>query len=73
MRDQVNSAHARDTAAVAPETRRIYQNDCIGEHVKPVSPKFRQHPKALADDPLVGEARGIGLIGTASGGKGVWR
>jgi 4-aminobutyrate--pyruvate transaminase len=73
MRDQVNSAHAWDTAAVAPETRKIYQNDCIGGQVKPASPKFQQHPKALAGHPLVGEARGIGLIGTVSGGMGVWR
>ena len=50
-------------AAVALETQKIYDNDHIGEHVKSVSPRFQQRLHALADHPLVGEARGIGLIG----------
>ena len=50
-------------AAVALETQKIYQDDGIGEHVQGVSPTFQSRFKALADHPLVGEARGLGLIG----------
>lgn len=50
-------------AAVALETQRIYESDGIGRHVKAVSPHFQRRLAALADHPLVGEARGIGLIG----------
>jgi len=51
------------TAAVALETQRIYQADKIGDHVKAVAPIFQSRLRALADHPLVGEVRGIGLIG----------
>ncbi|MHA1599599.1 MAG: aspartate aminotransferase family protein [Alphaproteobacteria bacterium] len=50
-------------AAVALETQKIYEKDRIGEHVKSVSHRFQKRLHALADHPLVGEARGIGLIG----------
>lgn len=50
-------------AAVALETQRIYDSDRIGEHVNSVSPCFQNRLHALADHPLVGEARGLGLIG----------
>lgn len=50
-------------AAVALETQRIYQEDKIGDHVKAISPTFQKRLHALADHPLVGETRGIGLIG----------
>lgn len=50
-------------AAVALETQRIYESDGIGNHVKAVSPHFQRRLATLADHPLVGEARGIGLIG----------
>jgi 4-aminobutyrate---pyruvate transaminase len=50
-------------AAVALEAQRIYESDGIGRHVKAVSPHFQRRLAALADHPLVGEARGIGLIG----------
>jgi len=50
-------------AAVALETQKIYEADRIGDHVKKVSPHFQKRLKALASHPLVGEARGIGLIG----------
>ena len=50
-------------AAVALETQKIYDSDGIGDHVKSVSPRFQQRLHGLADHPLVGEARGIGLIG----------
>lgn len=50
-------------AAVALETQRIYQEDKIGDHVKAVSRIFQKRLHALADHPLVGEVRGLGLIG----------
>lgn len=50
-------------AAVALETQRIYQEDKIGDHVKTVSKTFQKRLHALAEHPLVGEVRGIGLIG----------
>ncbi|MBZ0217047.1 MAG: aminotransferase class III-fold pyridoxal phosphate-dependent enzyme, partial [Fimbriimonadaceae bacterium] len=50
-------------AAVALETQKIYENDRIGDHVKSVSPLFQKRLHALAGHPLIGETRGIGLIG----------
>ncbi|MBP2293057.1 aspartate aminotransferase family protein [Azospirillum rugosum] len=50
-------------AAVAIETLKIYEErDTVG-HVRAVAPLFQRRLKALADHPLVGEARGVGLIG----------
>lgn len=50
-------------AAVALETLKIYDDmDMLG-HVRHVSVTFQDRLKALADHPLVGEARGVGLIG----------
>lgn len=49
--------------AVAVKTLEIYQRDKIVEHVQKVEPTFLRRLNALADHPLVGEARGIGLIG----------
>jgi 4-aminobutyrate--pyruvate transaminase len=50
-------------AAVALETQRIYDDLNIGAHVKAVSVTFQRRLHALADHPLVGETRGLGLIG----------
>lgn len=50
-------------AAVALETLRIYEQERILDHVREVAPHFQARLRALADHPLVGEARGIGLIG----------
>jgi 4-aminobutyrate--pyruvate transaminase len=50
-------------AAVALETQKIYESERIGDHVKAVSPRLQQRLRALSDHPLVGEARGLGLIG----------
>ncbi|MCP5085814.1 MAG: aspartate aminotransferase family protein [Rhodobacteraceae bacterium] len=50
-------------AAVALETQKIYQDRDIGAHVKAVSVPFQKRLAALAGHPLVGEARGVGLIG----------
>ncbi len=50
-------------AAVALETQRIYDDRNIGAHVKSVAVTFQKRLRALADHPLVGEVRGLGLIG----------
>jgi 4-aminobutyrate--pyruvate transaminase len=49
--------------AIALKVIEIYQRDHITEHAAEVSPVFMKRLKALGDHPLVGEARGIGLIG----------
>ena len=50
-------------AAVAVETLKIYEDDDIIGHVRSVAPKFQARLKELASHPLVGDARGVGLIG----------
>lgn len=50
-------------AAVALETQRIYDDLKIGDHVRAMSGRFQERLQALADHPLVGEVRGLGLIG----------
>ncbi|KAA0687084.1 aspartate aminotransferase family protein [Azospirillum brasilense] len=50
-------------AAVAVETLKIYEERDMVGHVRAVAPLFQRRLKTLADHPLVGEARGIGLIG----------
>ena len=49
--------------AVALKTIEIYERIEIVEHVRRVAPIFQLRLRALADHPLVGEARGVGLIG----------
>lgn len=48
--------------AIAVKTLEIYQRDNIVEHVRKVAPRFLQRVEKLAEHPLVGEARGVGLI-----------
>jgi 4-aminobutyrate--pyruvate transaminase len=50
-------------AAVALKAIEIYRRDRIFEGVEAKAPVFQGRLSALADHPLVGEARGIGLIG----------
>ena len=50
-------------AAVALETLRIYEERNIVGMVQAVAPHFQARLRALADHPLVGEARGVGLLG----------
>jgi 4-aminobutyrate--pyruvate transaminase len=50
-------------AAVAVKTLEIYDRINIVRHVQDVAPVFEARLKALADHPLIGEARGVGLIG----------
>jgi 4-aminobutyrate--pyruvate transaminase len=50
-------------AAVAVETLKIYESDRIIDHVRTVLPRFLEGLHGLAEHPMVGEARGVGLIG----------
>lgn len=50
-------------AAVALETLNIYQERGIVEEVRKVAPQFQERLHALESHPLVGQARGRGLIG----------
>ncbi len=50
-------------AAVALETLKIYQERDIIGHVRAVSGRFLERLHGFADHPLVGETRGVGLIG----------
>lgn len=50
-------------AAVANETLAIYEERDMLGHVAQVSPRMQERLAALSDHPLVGEARGVGLIG----------
>ncbi len=51
------------SAAVAVKTLEIYQRLNIVAHVQSVTPVFQTRLHALAAHPLIGEARGEGLIG----------
>jgi adenosylmethionine-8-amino-7-oxononanoate aminotransferase len=49
--------------AVASKVLEIYQRDRLFEHAAEVGTYLQQRLAALADHPLVGEVRGMGLIG----------
>ncbi len=49
--------------AVALKTIEIYERDKIMEHARKVSPVFQSRLMKLGQHPMVGEARGTGLIG----------
>ena len=49
--------------AVAGKVLEIYQRERLFEHAAEVGAYLQQRLAALADHPLVGEARGMGLIG----------
>jgi 4-aminobutyrate--pyruvate transaminase len=51
------------SAAVALRALRIYEERKLYDHVRKVSPLFQRRLRALADHPLVGDTRGIGLVG----------
>ena len=51
------------SAAVAVETLKIYDEMDIVGHVKKVAPLMQDAIQKLAGHPLVGDARGVGLIG----------
>ncbi len=50
-------------AAVALKTLEIYQRDRLFEQVTALAPQFQRRLRAFLDHPLVGEARGVGLLG----------
>jgi len=56
------SGHPLSTA-IGLKTLEIYERDNIVGHVKSVAPIFQSRLKALGSHELVGEARGVGLIG----------
>ncbi len=49
--------------AVALKTIEIYERDKIIQHAAKLSPVFQSRLMKLGDHPMVGEARGVGLIG----------
>jgi 4-aminobutyrate--pyruvate transaminase len=49
--------------AVALETLAIYEERNIMDHVRNMSAPFQQRLHQLSDHPLVGESRGVGLLG----------
>jgi 4-aminobutyrate--pyruvate transaminase len=51
------------SAAVALKTLEIYQRDKIIETAATRAPQFQKRLMALGDHPLVGEARGMGMVG----------
>jgi 4-aminobutyrate---pyruvate transaminase len=51
------------SAAVAVKTLEIYKRDKIFETAASHMPLFQKRLMALADHPLVGEARGMGMVG----------
>ncbi|MGI9406958.1 MAG: aminotransferase class III-fold pyridoxal phosphate-dependent enzyme, partial [Hyphomicrobiaceae bacterium] len=51
------------SCAVANKVLEIYERDNIVGHVQRVAPAFNDHIAKLADHPLVGHSRGVGLIG----------
>ena len=50
-------------AAVALRTLGIYEERKLYEHVRAIAPQFQTALNALASHPLVGDTRGIGLVG----------
>ncbi|XSG81071.1 MAG: aminotransferase [Methyloligella sp. ZOD6] len=51
------------SAALGVKALEIYERENIADRVAKIAPKFQARLKALSDHPLVGEARGMGLIG----------
>ncbi len=51
------------TSAVALETLKIYEELDIVAHVQRIAPRMQDGLRKFGDHPLVGEVRGIGLVG----------
>jgi 4-aminobutyrate--pyruvate transaminase len=51
------------TSAVALETLKIYEETDLLAHVQKIAPRLQTGLRQFADHPLVGEVRGVGLIG----------
>lgn len=56
------SGHPLSTA-IALKTLEIYDRRDVFGHVRRIAPHFARHIRALAQHPLVGDARSVGLIG----------
>lgn len=50
-------------AAVAVKTLEIYERDDVLGHVRRMIPTFQRRFQSLGDHPMIGEARGVGLVG----------
>lgn len=50
-------------AALGLKALEIYERDNIVGHVQRIAPGFQEKIRAFADHPLVGDARGVGLMG----------
>ncbi len=51
------------SAAVALKNIEIFEREGILEHVRSVAPLFQERLHALRDHPIVGDTRGMGLVG----------
>ncbi|MCG8508566.1 MAG: aminotransferase [Rhodospirillales bacterium] len=51
------------SSAIALETLKLYDELEIGDHVREVAPFLQDGLRRFADHPLVGEVRGVGLVG----------
>lgn len=51
------------SAAVAVRNLELFEERNMLEHIRRVAPHFQRRLRGFADHPLVGEARGVGLIG----------
>ncbi len=51
------------TSAVALETLKIYEDTNLLAHVREVAPRMQAGLRRFQDHPIVGETRGVGLIG----------
>ncbi len=51
------------SAAVALETLKIYEERNMVGRVRDIAPRFQARLQALGEHPLIGDARGVGLIG----------
>jgi 4-aminobutyrate--pyruvate transaminase len=56
------SGHPLSTA-ISLKTLEIYEKRDVFGHVRRIAPLFARHIQALAQHPLVGDARSLGLIG----------
>ncbi len=50
-------------AAVGVETLKIYEERRLVDHVRAIAPHFQKRLREFQNHPLVGEARGMGLVG----------
>ena len=50
-------------AAVALETLKIYEERDIIAHIGEIAPRMQKRLQSYADHPMVGEVRGVGLVG----------